>query len=158
MDSRQQPVATSSYYYYYHYPHPHQHSYHDPTLASLAPRPLQNPLQLAGLPGSANQQQQHHAQLSLAPAGFQQQQPFRSPQHHQQHHHHLPLRTRQSSRRARASTTMAFEQQAQGPGMTEDELAELQKASNEYQPETTVCAVTLRLRGEAKAKCNRKRT
>ena len=155
MDSRQHPVAASSSYYHHHHHHPHPHSlsYHNASLASLAYRPLQYPLQLGGLPTPANQQQQHHAQLSLAAAGFQQQQTFRP-----QHPHHVPLRTRQSSRQPRASTTtMAFDQQAQGSGMTEDELAELQKASNEYQPETTVCAVTLELRREAEANCHRQR-
>lgn len=140
MNSRQQPVATSSYYYH----HPHSHSYHDPTLVSLAYRPLQYPLQLGGLPAPANQQHQHQhqqAQLSLAAAGFQQQQTFRPQQHLQHHHHQVPLRTRHSSRQVRAPSTMAFDQQAQGSGMTEDELAEFQKASNEYQPESTVCAV-----------------
>lgn len=50
---------------------------------------------------------------------------------------------------------MAFEQQQTAQGMGEDELAEFQKASNEYQPETTVRVVDFELRSGAKA--NRKR-
>lgn len=123
-----QHVATSAYYYR----QTHPHSYHDPAFVSLAYRPLHYPLQLGGLPTPDHQQQE--AQLSsLAAAGFQQQPTnFRLRQHHQ-----VPLVTRQPPRSVRAH--MAFEQQPPAQGMSEEELADLQKASNEYQPETTVC-------------------
>ena len=109
-----QPVSTASSYYALQ---PHQH-YHDPALASLAYRPLQLPLQ------------QHAAaeqQLSLAAASGFHQTDYRQ-------HHGLPLRiTRQQTRQARAMAS--FQQQS----TTDEEVAELQKLSNEYEPEVTVC-------------------
>lgn len=140
MNSRQQPVVTAAYYY-----HPYRpHSYHDPAFASLAYRPLQYQAQLGGLPTTDHQQQQQGHLSSLAAAGFQQ------PNFRLRHHHRVPLLNRQPSHPARAP--MAFEQQQPAQGMSEDELAELQKASNEYQPEATVCVVALELRKRSEAK------
>lgn len=108
-----QPVATVSHFYAYH---PHE-PYHDPALASLAYRPLQLPLQ------QSERYSQQQLALAAATNGFQQPN-FRL--------HHLPLRTRQQTRQARAMAS--FQQQ----GTTEEELAELQKLSNEYEPDVTV--------------------
>lgn len=110
-----QPVATASPFYAYH---PHEH-YHDPALASLAYRPLQLPLQQ-----SERYPQRQQLSLAAVPNGGFQQPNFRL--------HHLPVRTRQQTRQARAMAS--FQQQ----GTTEEELAELQKLSNEYEPEVTV--------------------
>lgn len=113
-----QPLATASHFYTYL---PHEH-YHDPSLASLAYRPLQLPLQLSERQSSQLQQ------LSLAAAttnaGFQ--------QSNLRLHHQLPFHVRQQARPAR--TMASFQQQ----GTTDEELAELQKLSNEYEPEVTV--------------------
>ena len=119
-----QPVAAAPSHFYA-YP-PHQHGYHDPALASLAYRPLHLPLEHA--PAAEHQQ---FSPLAATP-GF----------HHPNFRHqlHLPHRTRQQTRHARA---MAYQQQQQG--MTEGELAELQKLSNEYEPEATVSFVNNQL-------------
>lgn len=120
-----QPVATASNYYHHAYaPHAaHGHHYHDPAaFTSVGYRPLQLPLQ-------------HNAdqQLSLAhQAGFHN--PNFRP--HQQQHV-LPVRTRQQGRQQQAA--MAYPQQ------TDEELAELQKLSNEYEPEVTVSEGSLSL-------------
>lgn len=151
MNSRPQPPVATSFYYHHHPPH----SYHDPSFTSLAYRPLQYPLQLGGISPAdhqQHQQQQQQAQLSsLAAAGFHQHN-FRPRHHHQQQQ--VPLRHRQPSRQ-QARAPMAFEGQQTPHGMSEDELAELQKASNEYQPETTVRvrAVASELRSGAKVNC-----
>lgn len=110
--------AVSTHYYYAHHPHPHQH-YHDPALASLAYRPLQLPFEPL---------QQHPSPTELAPAAGS-----LNPRQQQQQQHHIPLRTtrQQAGQHARA---MALYQ-----GTTDEELAELQKLSNEYEPEVTVC-------------------
>ena len=112
-----QPIATPSHFYAYH---PHEH-YHEPALASLAYRPLQFTLQQSE---RHSQQQQQQLSLAAVPNGFQQPN-FRL-------HHHHPVRTRQQTRQARAMAS--FQQQ----GTTEEEFAELQKLSNEYEPEVTV--------------------
>lgn len=117
-----QPIATASHphaHHFYAY-QPHHPYYHDPALASLAYRPPHVPLQ-----HQASSEHQH--QLSLAAAsGF----------HHptfQQQQHYAP-RTRQHTRQARAMAA-SF---GQAQGTSEEELAELQKLSNEYEPEATV--------------------
>ena len=119
------PVATASHYYAYQQPHQH---YHDPALASLAYRPLQLPLQQQ----HAAVEQQQQQQLSLAATSG-----FHRPIHASPPNFELPppqlaLRTRQQTRQAR--TMAQFQQQS----TTDEELAELQKLSNEYEPEVTV--------------------
>ena len=122
MASSRQPVSTASQYYAYH--HPHQH-YHDPALASLAYRPLHLPLQQ--YPAPEQHQQQHHNSVAAAAAGAS---AFQVPTF--RHHQPLTLQTRKRTRQTRAMATNY-------QGMTEDELAELQKRSNEYEPEVSVC-------------------
>lgn len=146
MRSRQ-PVATA----FATFSHPHQHhpgfatphfaqhpGYHEQAFAPVGSRPLQLPLQ-------QQQQQQHHhtaEQPSLA-AGFQHPN-FRLNQYglHQrqpqqqlppQHQHHLSVRTRAVTRQQQQQqqAVMSHEQNS-------DELAELQKASTEWEPEVTV--------------------
>ena len=112
MTTRHQSVPTASHFYTFH-PH-HQQHYHDPALASLAYRPLQYPLQQ--LPPAAGE-------LSLAAASGFHVPTFR--------HQHVAYRTRQQTRQDRA---MASGYQ----GTTDEELAELQKLSNEYEPEVSV--------------------
>ena len=133
-----QPVATASHYY--HQPHHayggshavHHHpadqqsqqlqQYHDPGFASLGYRPLQLPLQ-------QQQQSPIDQRLSLATAGYQ------TPNFRHDHQTSaLPLRTRRQTRRTtrQQQVTMTYQQ------TPEDELAELQKLSNEYEPEATV--------------------
>lgn len=118
-----QPVATASNYY-----HPHSYTpqalpghYHDPAFSSpLGYRPLQVPLQ-----------HQHSAeQLSLASAGFHT--PNFRP-HHQPAvtQPGLPLRTRQQTRRHQQAN-MAYQEQSP------EELAELQKLSDNFEPEVIV--------------------
>ena len=116
-----QPVATAPPHHYYTYHPLHQH-YHDPALTSLVYRQVQLPVhqhQPAPVP-------EHSHQLSLAAAsnGFHQPTNFR--------HHHPPLQLRQQTRQARAMDS--YQQQ----GTTDEELTELQKLSNEYEPEVTV--------------------
>lgn len=116
-----QPVATASTYYHHAYaPQVAHHAhYHDPaTLAALGYRPLHLPLQQHH---SAEQQQQ---QLSLAAAGFH------NPSFRPSHYPALPLRTRQQTRRQQQIMAYA--------GQSDEDLAELQKLSNEYEPEVTV--------------------
>lgn len=114
-----QPVAS---YYQHAYPPQtaHQGQYHDPAaLVSLGYRPLQLPFQQQHQQSVAEQQQ-----LSLAAAGFH------NPSFRPHHQQALPLRTRQQTRRQ--AQAMAYAQQS------EEDLAELQKMSNEYEPEVTV--------------------
>ena len=117
------PVATASHFYPYP---PHEH-YHDPTLASLAYRPLHLPLQQS----ESHRYSQQQLPLAAVPNGFEQ--PNFRP-----HHHHLALRTRQQTRQARAMASFPQQQ-----GTTDEELAELQKLSNEYEPEVTVSVCPL---------------
>jgi hypothetical protein len=140
--NRRQSVATASPSHYYAFQHHHlppapAAHYHDPALASLAYRPLQLPLQQP--PAAAEQSHHLHLlpqhQLSLAAAAsraYQNPASFRS--------QHLSIRTRQQERQARAAAAMAasFPQQQTAPHATDEELAELQKLSNEYEPEVTV--------------------
>ena len=115
-----QPIATASNYYHYAYaPQAAHGQYHEPLLASLGYRPLQLPLQHSA--------EQHQQQRSLAAAGFH------SPNFRPHHHQGLPLRTRAQTRRQQQA--MAYQQQS------EQDLAELQKLSNEYEPEVTVSEV-----------------
>ncbi|TKA71516.1 hypothetical protein B0A55_06112 [Friedmanniomyces simplex] len=117
------PPTASNYYYHPYAQQAAYGQYHDPAFTSVGYRPLQLPLQ---------QQQQHHhhsagqQQLSLA-AGFHN--PNFRPHQQQQHFHQqiLPVRTRQQVR----MQAMGFQ------GQSEEELAELQKLSNEYEPEVT---------------------
>lgn len=116
-----QPVATASNYYHHHHhayaPHASHQLYHDPDLALLGYRPLQLPLQQPHAHHSTEQQQ-------LPVAGFHHYPNFR-PQHS------LPHRTRQQTRRQQ---TMAYQDDLS----KDEEYAELQKLSNEYEPEVTV--------------------
>ena len=109
-------VVAAPHFYNFH---PHEHD-HEPAFTSLAYRPLQLPLQ----------QSERHLQpqfaLAAATNGFQQPN-FRL-------HYQLPIQTRQQSRQAR---TM----EALHPDTTQEEFAELQKLSNEYQPEVTVSSI-----------------
>lgn len=151
MNTRQHSVV-SPLYYSPHHPPP---LYHDPALASLlAQRPLHLPL--GGLPAAEHhhhqhhlqqQQQQHNQQLSLAAAGAYQHPNFRPSQQQ------FSLRQRHPLRQARA--TMAFPQQ-QPQGMSEEEMAELQKASNEYQPDATVSSRRRRIVVVFTLKCKRR--
>lgn len=122
-----QPVFTSpSVYYTYHHP-PAQ--YHDPAFPSLAYRPLHVPLQHP-LSTAAAEQHQHQLSLAAAVSGFEQQRLQQVPLYHhhqQQHPQQIPIRTRDQPRKM-ASTYQG----------TDEELAELQKLSNEYEPEVTV--------------------
>jgi hypothetical protein len=128
-----QPVVTSPSIYY-PYAHPHA-PYHDPALASLAYRPLQLPLQHHLSAAAAEHHHHPQQQLSLAAAasGFQQQHVQQIPTfcHHQQLRQQIPIRIRHQARQERAMAS-AYQ------GMTDEELAELQKQSNEYEPEVTV--------------------
>ena len=120
---------------YYTFAHPHA-PYHDPGLESLAYRPLQLPLQHQFQATAEQQHAQHQYQLSLAAAasGFQQQHVQQVPtfQHHHRLHHQLPVRQRPQTRQQ--SGAMASNYQ----NTTDEELAEFQKLSNEYEPEVTV--------------------
>ncbi|KAK3070278.1 hypothetical protein LTR53_010725 [Teratosphaeriaceae sp. CCFEE 6253] len=111
-----QPVPTA-YYQHPYLQHAAHGQYHDP---SVGYRPLQLPLQYHQQQPAAEQQ------LSLVASGFHT--PGFRP--HQQQHlqpQALPVRTRQQIRRQ----VMAYE------GQSEDDLADLQKLSNEYEPEVT---------------------
>ncbi|EMC98024.1 hypothetical protein BAUCODRAFT_410942 [Baudoinia panamericana UAMH 10762] len=112
------PVATAASYYHLPYAtNSFAHGqYHDPAFLSVGYRPLHLPLQ----------QQQHSAEhLSLA--GFQDP-GFQLLQQPSVHQHSLPVRTRLQHRRA-AQEAMAHPQQS------EEQLAELQKLSNAWEPE-----------------------
>ena len=110
-----QPVVTASPYH--HAFQPHLPQYHEPTYASLAAgyRPLQLPLQ----PQLHLVEQQQQQQLALAG--------LHNP--NLRHHHAIPHRPRQTRQQ---TANMAFQQ------TSDEELAELQKLSNEYEPEVTV--------------------
>ncbi len=118
-----QPLAqTPSAFYFYQSP---EQYYHDPALTSLAYRPLHLSLQQS----NSHLQLQHQLSLAQASAGFQHQANNSSFQQHQ-----LPYRIPRPGR-TRQPRIMADYQNAT---TTEEELAELQKLSNEYQPEVTV--------------------
>ncbi|KAK1030441.1 hypothetical protein LTR33_017096, partial [Friedmanniomyces endolithicus] len=121
----------ASTYYHHLYAQQAAHAqiqYHDPTATPVGYRPLHLPLQ-------QQQQQQHllaaEQQLSLAGSFHN---PHFRPHHQQQqqqqqqfHQHILPLRVRQQVR----MQDMAIQ------GQSDVEFAELQKLSNEYEPEVT---------------------
>ncbi|KAK4495406.1 hypothetical protein PRZ48_013737 [Zasmidium cellare] len=161
MSSQRQPVATaSSYYAHQHHPHHHQHPHHHPSLAlhpphpaafspappsvyhdpaalaSLAYRPLQLPLQHA-----THQQQTASSEQTQLPLAAQAAGPYQHPsfrQHHSNnnnHHHQLSHRSRAQARQRQLSA-MAY-QQPPTPASPDDELAQLQKLSEAYEPETT---------------------
>jgi hypothetical protein len=137
MSSRQPVLTPTTSSIYYTYAHPHA-PYHDPALVSLAYRPLQLPLQHQfQATAEQQQQQQHQHQLSLAAAasGFQQQHVQQVPtfQHHHQLHQQIPVRQHPQTRQQ--ARIMASNYQ----NTTDEELAEFQKLSNEYEPEVTVC-------------------
>ena len=125
------PVAVGPSYYHLHHsyasPQVGHGQYHEQAFTPVGCRPLQLPLQQQQTP-----QQQHHSaeQLSLA-AGFHDPN-FRSHHEQQLHHPHggLPIRPRLSAYQQRQA--MAYQQQS------EEELAQLQKLSNEYEPEVIV--------------------
>lgn len=111
---------------------PLQQHYHDPALASLAYRPLHVPLQQP-----QHQRNRPLHQLTHAPTSVFQQpavsfafQP-----------RHFP---RATARRTRHVLAMADLQQQ---STSEEELAELQKLSNDYEPEITVCFLARVLNG-----------
>ncbi|KAI7627991.1 cysteine proteinase, partial [Hortaea werneckii] len=115
------PVATASNYYHQHLytPPTLQSQYHDSELSPLGVyRPLQLPLQ----------HQPSADQLLAAHAGFHSLN-FRPLHHHHQQHPGLPLRARQQNRRQQQAA-MAYQQ-------SDDELAELQKLSEGFEPEVT---------------------
>ena len=122
------PVATASNYYHQHLytPPTLQSQYHDSELSPLGVyRPLQLPLQ----------HQPSADQLLAAHAGFHSLK-FR-PLHHHQQHPGIPLRARQQqSRRQQQQAAMAYQQ-------SDDELAELQKLSEGFEPEVTVSNPTM---------------
>ncbi|KAK0253740.1 hypothetical protein LTS09_011318 [Friedmanniomyces endolithicus] len=122
----------ASTYYHHLYAQQAAHAqiqYHDPIVTPVGYRPLHLPLQ-------QQQQQQHHlaAEQQLSLAGSFHNPHFR-PHHQQQqqqqqqqfHQHILPLRVRQQVR----MQEMAIQ------GQSDEEFAELQKLSNEYEPEVT---------------------
>lgn len=153
-----QPVATASSYYHPHATTFQQHpqSYHDPA-ASLVYRPLQLPLQHPHQTGSASPErqqtqlslaayQQHHQQHQRQQQQVQQVQiqqsefNFRHP--HQIIHHQHPL-LEPGLQRARAdgrqqSRVMAYP--------SDEDMAAMQKASAEFQPEVTVRYALSRIR------------
>jgi hypothetical protein len=130
-----QPVATASSYYTHAYAPSQQQAhghYHDPAAAyvSVGYRPLQLPLQ-------QHQQLQHQgAEQQLAASSFHTPnfRPHQLPQQQTVVQQALPVRTRAQLRhqRQQQQQIMAYQEQ------NADELAELQKLSNEYQPEVTV--------------------
>ncbi|KAI7457765.1 cysteine proteinase [Hortaea werneckii] len=115
------PVATASNYYHQHFytPPTLQSQYHDSELSPLGVyRPLQLPLQ----------HQPSADQLLAAHAGFHSLN-FRPLHHHPQQHPGIPPRARQQNRRQQQAA-MAYQQ-------SDDELAELQKLSEGFEPEVT---------------------
>ena len=136
MGARQPVIASPSVFYTYQHPFA---QYHDPAVQTLAYRPLHVPLPNQFSTAAAEQQTHHQQQLSLAVAAssFQQQQhaqPVPTFHHHQQIQHQIPIRTSREAKRARPTSAMA----SYG-GMSEEDLAELQKVSNEFEPDVTVC-------------------
>lgn len=125
------------------YPYlPLQH-YHEPALTSLAYRPLQHvPLQQPDLLSPLQQQYlQHQQRLSLVhPSSAPQQQSVLSSTFPARP---FPFRNRRRTRHALAMAS--FQPTA---GTTEEELAELQKLSNEYEPEVTVSVVVFVFEGD----------
>jgi hypothetical protein len=115
----QQPLQHHLHHlhHFYGYPPPQAPLYHEQTLTPLAYRPV--PLQ-----------QEQHQQLSLAAAASGLHFPTTVPNQHQIQ---IPLRTRQQARQAQAAMAESSYQQT-----SEEELAELQKLSNEYQPKAEV--------------------
>ena len=131
--STQQPVSPI----YYTYAHPPV-QYHDPSFASLAFRPVQLPYQHQ-LASPVEQQQlrptyQQPFLVEAAP-GFTQHFQQTGPTVRNQTHpyHHLPFRPRGQHQQARVMADSDYQR------MTEEQLAEFQKQSNEYQPEAVVC-------------------
>ncbi|KAK3670729.1 hypothetical protein LTR78_009421 [Recurvomyces mirabilis] len=124
-----QPVATAPSYYHQHLYAPqlaHGH-YHDPAYTSVGYRPLQLPTQQVQQQQYAEQQHQQQ-QLSLAAAGYHHHPAYQAQAQQHSQGQVLPVRTRQQARQQQQ--VMAYQEQ------TPEELAELQKLSNEYQPET----------------------
>lgn len=130
-------------------------TYHEPVFASLVYR----------VPQLSDQQQHHHHQhqaaafLAGSAPGYvhpairyqqaQSQQPSTplQPQPPQSQQRQLPIQTRQQIRLVRApaaatNSNMAAGAPASGGGMTDEEYAEYQKLSNEYEPEVKV-SITL---------------
>ncbi len=117
----------------YHHPHQPLHFYGYPPQQPLYHEPVL-PLAYRAVPLCQDQQQQQQ-QLSLAAPGVSglhlptaiptQQQPTQ-----------IAYRTRQQSIQAHAA--MAESSFQQPGGATEDEMAEMQKLSNDYQPEAKV--------------------
>ncbi|KXT00572.1 hypothetical protein AC578_5219 [Pseudocercospora eumusae] len=121
-------VAATNYYQQQHQPHHHlQHSqlYHDPAHASLAYRPLQLPLQHQHQTPSPADQQTH---LTLAAAGGA----YHYPNSRHLHPSSLPHRSRTHPRHEQPRTMSQGSHQ-----MSEEELAQFQKASNEYEAPVT---------------------
>jgi len=137
------PVATTTspqvFYTYLpqHGPVIQQQAYNDPVLGSLAYRPLGHQSGQQVLQQLHHVPQQQQQRVTLAP--FQCQQPHPTfafspsliPQCHSPNY--PTVQTRQQARRARMMATSS----------ADEELAELQKLSNEYEPEVTVSQMEL---------------
>ncbi|CAK3776283.1 Hypothetical predicted protein [Lecanosticta acicola] len=149
----------------FHPPTTHSLShYHDPALASLAYRPLHLPPQQQTLPQPNQRQQQQQQQQQHAPTASEatQQAPLSlaqlsaGPYHHQQQqqqHPHPSFHQHHSASLSQPSRAAARQQQTQQPAHLQhpqhqqqsamadyagdDQLAELQKLSDKYEPEPT---------------------
>jgi hypothetical protein len=123
------PNQLQHLYYPYRFP-----LYHDPNLNSLADRPVS----LGHTHGQQHpHQQQQQVSLAAATSGVQQGQHQFPTFHHSTHPQQIPLRPHKQPRSVRTMADPSL-QQHQAMGMSEEELAEMQKLSNEYQPEVTV--------------------
>jgi hypothetical protein len=150
-----QPVATASSYYTHAYTPssssqqqvPAHGHYHDPSAAayvSVGYRPLQLPTQ------RQLQHYQHNqvaAEQQLSLAGNSSTNSFHHPDFRTQHNHQpslpplqqtLPVRTRAQLRLQQQQQQHQQQVMASYQEQSAEEMAELQKLSNEYQPEVTV--------------------